>query len=371
LNSAACFRQTLPPPGNVTPCYKSEFVREFILSILAVIRVFFRSRGDTALEVLALRQQVAVLKRKRPRPALNSLDRLFWTTLRRYWPRWTDVLVLVKPDTVVGWHRAGFRLYWRWRSRSRGGRPKITEEIRVLIQRLAQENQGWGAPKIHGELQKLGLVVSERSVARYLRHMRRRGDPGKRWLAFLQNHHEVIAAFDFFTVPTLTFQLLYCFFVIEHGRRRILHFNVTPHPTAEWVIQQLRETFADAGPYRYVILDRDSTFDADVITFLKATGLEPKRTSVGSPWQNGIAERWVGSCRREILDHVIALGEPHLRRLIGDYVNYYHQDRIHDSLEKDAPNRRPVEPKAAVTATVISMPRLGGLHHRYRWREAA
>jgi putative transposase len=156
---------------------------------------------------------------------LNSWDRLFWTALRQCWSRWADVLVLVNPDTVIGWHRSGFRLYWRWRSRPLGGRPKITGEIRALIRRLAQENQNWGAPRIHGELQKLGFVVSERSVARYLRRMRRRGDPGKNWLTFLQNHREVIAAFDFFTVPTVTFQLLYCFFVIEHGRRWILHFN--------------------------------------------------------------------------------------------------------------------------------------------------
>lgn len=344
---------------------------EFVLSVLAVIRVFFRSRSDTALEVLALRQQVAVLKRKRPRPTLNPLDRLFWTTLRGFWSRWSDVLVIVKPDTVIGWHRAGFQLYWRWRSRPRGGRPKITDEIRGLIRRLAEENQGWGAPKIHGELQKLGFVVCERSVARYLRRIRHRGDPGQRWLAFLQNHREVIVAFDFFTVPTLTFQLLYGFFVIEHGRRKILHFNVTRHPTAEWVVQQLRETFPDAGLYRYVILDRDSKFDANVMVFLKATGLKLKRTSVQAPWQNGIAERWVGSCRRETLDHVIALNEQHLRRLIRDYVDYHHEDRVHDSLEKDTPNKRPVEQKPSANATVISCPRLGGLHHRYEWREVA
>jgi putative transposase len=342
-----------------------------ILSLLVAIRVFFRSRSDTALEVLALRQQLAVLKRKRSRPKLNSLDRPFWTTLRQFWSRWTDVLVLVKPDTVIGWHRAGFRLYWRWRSRPRSGRPKITEEIRVLIRRLAQENQGWGAPKIHGELQKLGLVVSERSVARYLRRIRRRGDPAKSWLTFLQNHREVIAAFDFFTVPTVTFQLLYCFFVIEHGRRRILHFNVTRHPTAEWVVQQLREAFPEAGPYRYVIFDRDSTFNDEVVTFLRATGLKPRRTSAQAPWQNGIAERWVGSCRREVLDQVIALNEAHLRRVIRDYVNYYHEDRIHDSLSKDTPNGRPTEHKASLKATVISSGRLGGLHHRYTWEEAA
>jgi hypothetical protein len=184
-------------------------VPEFILSILVAIRVFFRSRADMALEVLALRQQVAVLKRKRPQPTLNSLDRFFWTTLRRFWSRWTDVLVIVKPETVVGWHRAGFRLFCRWRSRPRGGRPKIIDEIRGLIRRLVADNPDWGAPKIHGELQKLGFVVSERTVARYLRRIRRRGDPAKRWRSFLQNHREVIVSFDFFTVPTITFKLLY------------------------------------------------------------------------------------------------------------------------------------------------------------------
>jgi putative transposase len=220
-------------------------------------------------------------------------------------------------------------------------------------------------------LQKLGFVVSERSVARYLRRIPRRGDPDKRWLAFLQNHREAIVAFDFFTVPTLTFQLLYCFFVIEHGRRQILHYNVTRHPTTEWVVQQLREAFPEVGPYRYVILDRDAKFDEKVIRFLKATGLKPKRTNVQAPWQNGIAERWIGSCRRDILDHVIALNETHLLRLIRDYVKYHHEDRIHDSLAKDTPNRRRVDPKPAANAAVISMPRLGGLHHRYAWDEAA
>ena len=175
--------------------------------MLAVVRVFWQSRSDTAIEILALRQQVAVLKRKRPRPALNSWDRLFWTTLRHRWSRWSDVLVIVKPETVIGWHRAGFRLYWRWRSRRPSGRPKVPDEIRRLIRRWAEENADWGAPKIHGELLKLGFVVSERTVARYLRGIGRRGDSGKRWLAFLQNHREVIVAFDFFSVPTLTFQL--------------------------------------------------------------------------------------------------------------------------------------------------------------------
>jgi hypothetical protein len=357
--------------SEVTRCYNGRFMLDLLLALVATARFFFRNRADTALEILALRQQVAVLKRKRARPTLNRLDRTFWILLRRVWPRWTDALIVVRPETVVGWHRAAFRAYWRWRSRSRCGRPKVAEEIRSLIRRMTAENAGWGAPKIHGELLKLGFVVSERTVGRYLRRLRRRGDPAKRWLAFLNNHREAIVAFDFFTVPTVSFQLLYCFFVIEHGRRRILHFNVTAKPTSEWVLQQLRETFADAGPYRYVILDRDSKFDAEVILLLKSTGLTPKRTSVQSPWQNGIAERWVGSCRRELLDHVIALNESHLRRLMREYVSYHHEDRIHDSLEKDTPNRRPVEMKTSTAATVSSVPRLGGLHHRYTWREAA
>jgi hypothetical protein len=291
--------------------------------------------------------------------------------LRRFWSRWADALIIVKPETVVGWHRAGFRLYWRWRSRPRSGRPKITEEVRGLIRRLADENPNWGAPMIHGELQKLGFLVCERTVGRYLRGVQRRGDPGKRWLTFLRNHRELIVAFDFFTVPTVTFQLLYCFFVIAHERRQILHFNVTLHPTADWVVQQLREAFPEVSPYHYVILDHDSKFDTEVIAFLKATGLKPKRTSVQAPWQNGTAERWVGSCRREILDHVIGRNEQHLRRLIRDYVNYHHDDRIHDALDKDTPNRRRVEEKPTPNATVISHPRLGGLHHRYSWEEAA
>src|SRR5713101_5673465 len=318
---------------------------EFLLAVLAAVGVFFRRRTDASLEVLALRQQVAVLKRQRPRPTLTRLDRFFWTTHRQLWPRWSDVLLIVKPETVVRWHRAGFRLYWRWRSRQRGGRPRISEEMRTLIRRLAAENADWGAPRIHGELLKLGFHVSERSIARYLRRVPRRGDPASRWSTFLANQREAIVACDFFTVPTLTFQLLSCFFVIEHRRRTILHFNVTREPTPAWVVQQLRDVFPGDGPHRFVLFDHDSTFDGDVTGFLQATGLDPTRTGIQAPWQNGLAERWVGSCRRELLDSIIALNERHLYRLIRQYVGYYHHDRIHDALEKDAPNRRPIEPK--------------------------
>src|ERR1700719_2253454 len=344
---------------------------QLFVAFLLALRVFFRARRDTALEILALRQQVAVLKRKRPRPPLHAYDRLFWTTLRRIWSGWADVLLIVQPETVVGWHRAGFRLYWRWRSRPRGGRPRITQEIRDLIRRLAQENSTWGAPKIHAELQKLGFTVAERSVARYLRRIVRRGDPDQKWLTFLQNHREVITALDLFTAPTVTFRVLYCFFVIEHERRKILHCSVTQHPTAEWIVQQLREAFPESCRYRYVILDRDSKFDAEVMAFLKAAGLEPKRTSAQAPWQNGLAERWIGSCRREILDHIIALNAERLRRVMRDFVKHHQEYRLHDSLEKDAPNSRHVAQRPEANATVVSMPRLGGLHHRYAWRQAA
>jgi hypothetical protein len=273
----------------------------FILDLVTSVRVFFLYRTDLAVEILALRQQVAVLKRKRPRPKLNRMDRLFWTALRSFWSRWAEALLIVKPETVVGWHRAGFRLYWRWRSRGRvSGRAKITPEIQELIQRMAKENPTWGAPKIHGELLKLGFKVSERSVSRYIRAIQRRGDPGRRWLTFLRNYREAIVAMDFFTVPTVSFRVLYCLFIIEHARRRILYFHVTAQPNSDWVTQQLREAFPDSTPYRYAILDRDTKFDADVLSVLRSIGLKPKRTSRESPWQNGVAERWseaaAGSC---------------------------------------------------------------------------
>ncbi|MGA3242029.1 MAG: integrase core domain-containing protein [Bryobacteraceae bacterium] len=207
-------------------------------------------------------------------------------------------------------------------------------------------------------------------MARYLRRMRRRGDPAKNWLTFLQNHREVIAAFDFFTVPTVTFQLLYCFFVIEHGRRRILRINVTDHPTAEWVVQQLRDAFPEAGPYRYAIFDRDSMFNGEVVAFLEATGLKPKRTSVQAPWQNGVAERWIGSARRDCFDHVIALNEAHVRRLGREFLAYYHEDRTHLGLDKDTPAERPIEGKPE-GSELESEARVGGLNHRYVWKAAA
>src|SRR5712692_4715547 len=297
-----------------------------IVSSFAWLGVFFRSRNNLGLEILALRQQVGILKRQNPRLRLSRSDRLFWALLRRLWSRWTEVLKVVKPESLVKWHRPGFRPYWRFVSRQaeRGG-PRTDEEIRNLIERMAAENPTWGAPRIHGELLKLGLEISERTVSHYLAREDRHRDAGKRWRICLHNHREAIAAMDFFTVPTATFRVLYCFFVIAHARRRILHFNATPYPTSSWVVQQLRETFPEETAPEGVILDRDAKFDRPVTEMLKAMGSRPTRTSYRSPWQNGTAERWVESCRRELLDHVIVLNEAHLRRLLREYINSYHE----------------------------------------------
>ena len=305
---------------------------------------------------------------------LCILDRAFWVTLRRWWPEWANALIIVKPDTVVSWHRAGFRLFWRLRSRpKRTGRPTVSREVQQLIRRMKSDNPSWGAPRIHGELLQLGFEVSEPTVSRYLQRLKRRPDNAKaqRWLAFLRNHGEVIAAFDFFTVPTLSFRVLYCFFVIEHQRRRILHFNATAHPTSDWIVQQLREALPLPCPYRHIIFDRDGKFRTEVRTFLKTSGMKAVRTSARSPWQSGVAERWVGSIRREVLDHVIPLNERHLVRLSREYLRYYHDDRTHLGLKKETPGRRPTDLRSDHTSEVRTEPRIGGLHHRYTWSAAA
>jgi transposase InsO family protein len=244
------------------------------------------------------------------------------------------------------------------------GRKKITCEVRGLIFQMVIENPTWGAPHIHGELLKLGFDVSERTISRWMRRAPKDPEPARRWKAFLQNHREAIAAMDFFTVPTLTFGVLYCFFIISHDRRQILHCRVTKHPTSVWIAQQLREAFPYDTKHRYVIHDRDAKFGLEALASVRALGLRSVRTSFRSPWQNGIAERWVGSCRRDLLDHVIALNERHLKRLLSDYVRYYQDDRTHLGLNKETPAGRPTAIRIE-HSRVVSRPRLGGLHHRY------
>ena len=325
------------------------------------------SRRDLLLENLALRQQLAVLKRRHPQPRFAAPDKMFWVVLRRLWPGWKRALILVQPETVVRWHRAGFKLYWTWlsRYRNRMGRKCVSKELRELIFPMVAENPTWGAPRIHGELKILGFDISERSVLRWMRKAPRNPEPAKRWAAFLSNHREVIAAMDFFTVPTLTFGVLYCFFVIAHDRRRILHCSVTRHPSSVWVTQQLREAFPYDSAPSYLIFDRGTQFNEEVIDTVKSFGIKPKQTSFRSPWQNGVAERWVGNCRRDLLDHIIVLDERHLKRLMKEYVRYYHEDRTHLALAKGTPAGREAEKNPEGHHRVVSMPRFGGLHHRY------
>jgi putative transposase len=220
------------------------------------------------------------------------------------------------------------------------GRKRISKQVRNLIFRMVRENPTWGAPRIHGELLMLGFEVSERTISRWMRRAPKDPERAKRWLAFLRNHREAIAAMDFFTVPTFTFGVLYCFFVISHDRRRVLHFNVTRHPTSTWIVQQLREAFPYRWAPRFLIFDRDAKYGLEVPVAVRSMAIRPIRTSLGSPWQNGIAERWVESCRRDLLDHVIAFNESHLKRLLSEYVHYYHEDRTHLGLGKETPGGR-------------------------------
>jgi putative transposase len=333
------------------------------LTLASVVRLF-QTHRNLWLENLALRQQLAVLKRKHPRPRLRRLDQFFWVTLQKFWAGWKQALVVVSPETVVRWHRAGFRLYWTWLSRHRIclGRKRVSKELRELIFKMVAENYTWGAPRIHGELQMLGFSISERTVSRWVQRAPRNPDKVDRWKVFLKNHREAIVAMDFFTVHTAAFKLLYCFFILSHDRRRILHFNVTRNPTSSWVVQQLREAFPFELSHRYLIFDRDAKFGSEIIAAVKTLGLTATQTSYRSPWQNGVAERWVQSCRRDLLDHVIVFNERHLKRLLSGYIRYYHEDRTHLGLSKETPGGRI---RSAHHGRVITQPRLGGLHHRY------
>jgi putative transposase len=276
----------------------------------------------------------------------------------------------VKPETVIHWHRLGFKLFWRWKSRVSVGRPKVDPEVRDLIRRMAFENPFWGAPRIHAELVKLGFYICERSVQRWI--PKRLFDPKRvqSWRNFLDNHREVLSAMDFMVVPTWNFGLLYVLVILDHGRRVIRHFNVTAHPTAKWVRQQLREAFPFDDIPKYLIFDRDTTFGA-VKGFIESMGIKPKVTSYHCPWQNGACERVIGTLRRDLFHHVIVINEEHLRRLLKDYLRYYHDDRTHLALNKDSPHPREAEIRLSDDSEVIALPRCGGLHHRYTWHEAA
>jgi transposase InsO family protein len=286
---------------------------------------------------------------------------VFWAWLSRCWAGSKDALLIVTPATVVGWHRQGFRLYWRWKSRGRPGRPRIDPAVRRLIRRMSRENPVWGAPRIQAELRLLGHDVAASTVDKYMG--RRTRPPSPTWRSFLANHADCLASVDFFVVPTVTFRLLYGFVVLCHHRRRIAHFSVTTHPAAQWVARQIKEAFPFDEAPRYLIRDRDAAYGERFGHCLELMGVEEVLIAPRSPWQNPYVERLIGSIRRECLDHLIIFGEAHLKRVLGSYFSYYHGARCHQALGGDAPDPREVEPP--VRGRVIAIPQVGGLHHRY------
>lgn len=339
-----------------------------ILSAVVLLFAFrFRSRASLEIELMAVRHQLAVLRRQRPgRPQLSSLDRLLWVWLYRIWPQVTDAMVLVKPVTVVQWHRKGFRFYWRWRSR-RPGRPKIGTEIRALIRRMSRANPLWGAPRIHGELLKLGIKISQATVGRWMPW--RPKVPSPTWRSFLRNHLPDIVAIDMFVVTTATFRLLYTLIVLSLDRRRVVHFEVTAIPTQDWLSGQMTEAFPWDTTPRYLLRDRDKSYGPTFRQRVRAMGITEVITAARSPWQNPYAERLIGSVRRECLDHVIILSERHLRRVLSSYFHYHHDARTHLSLDKDCPRPRAVQ-LPSTGNNIIAFPQVGGLHHRYERRAA-
>src|ERR1700731_3193532 len=332
----------------------------FLCFVLAAVTSPFKSKLRLEAENAVLRHQLIILRRRlHSRVGLTNHDRWFFIQLYRWFPSILKVLTIIRPETLVRWHRAGFRRYWRWKSRRRGGRPPVETELRALIRRMSLENPLWGAPRIHGELLKLGLEVAQSSVARYM--VKRRAPPSQGWRTFLRNHAPDIAAMDLFIVPTIGFDLLYAFVIVRLDRRGLVWINVTAHPTAEWVARQMTEAFPwDEAPH-YLIRDRDRIYGGVVARRLRAMGIRDKPIAPASPWQNGFVERLIGSIRRECADHIIVFGEAHLRRILRSYACYYNGIRTHRSLDKDAPISRPVQRAGSLK----TFPILGGLHHHY------
>jgi transposase InsO family protein len=338
-----------------------------LLHLLRLLPFLCGGHRRLAIENLALRQQLAVYKRTAPRPRLRTTDRLLWVGLAKVWTGWRQALVIVSPATVLRWQRRRFREHWtRLSGRPTGGRLPVNAEIKALVTRMATANPLWGAPRIHGELAKLGIDVAERTVSRLL--PKRRSPPSQTWRTFLTNHVHDLVSLDFFTVPTVRLRVLFVLVVLAHHRRRVVHFNVTEHPTAHWTAQQIVDAYLDDSAPSYLLRDRDSIYGHAFRKRVKGLGINEVQTAPHSPWQNPFAERLVGSIRRECLDHVVVLGERHLRRTLTRYFAYYHEARTHLSLDKDAPDVRSVElPEAG---RIVEIPEVGGLHHRYVRRAA-
>src|ERR1700750_3432216 len=315
-------------------------MREACSLVWSLLAVLFRSRVSLEAEILILRHQLKIQRRHLlKRLAFSATDRLIFVALYRLVPGTLSALTLVKPDTVIRWHRAGFRSYWRWKSRRRSGRPTVPVEIRRLVREMSIANPLWGAPRIHGELLKLGIEIGQTSVAKYM--ARRRGPPSQGWKTFLRNHADGIAAMDLFVVPTISFRLLYGLLIVGHGRRQILWFGVTAHPTADWIANQLTEACGWETAPRYLICHPDGAYGEVFIRRLRSIGIRDRPTSPRSPWQNAYAERLIGSIRRECLDHVIVFSERHLRHILLSYISYHNEIRTHLSLRKMRRSRAP------------------------------
>jgi len=339
-----------------------------VTALLAAIGSSLRKRAELEAEILALRHQLAVLQQAAPRRLrFSRADRFFWVLLSRVWRGWRDAVQIVQPATVVAWHRRLFAWHWRWRSaQPRVGRPPVASDVRVLIQKMHRANPLWGAPRIHGELQKLGIEIGETTVAKYLG--RRPASPSPTWRTFLRTHLSQCASMDFFTVPTATFRVLFVLVILSHDRRRIVHLNVTDHPTAAWTRQQIREAFPDHTEPTYLVRDRDSCYGPDFGRLLESFGTEEILIAPRAPWQNPYVERLIGTLRRECLDHVIVWNERSLRRTLRLFLAYYHEWRPHLSLDKDAPIARAAQRPGY--GTIIQVPHVGGLHHHYERRAA-
>lgn len=321
----------------------------------------FKPRAQLEAELIVLRHEITVLLRtRRTRVRLTNTDRAILVWVYRFFPTILNTRRIIRPETIIRWHRKGFRAYWRWRSRGRCGRPRIHRELRDLIKRMCAENPLWGAPRIHGELLKLGFSVAQSTVAKYMGRLRN-GGGGQTWKTFLRNQAEGIVSIDLFTVTTLRFEQLYAFVILSHARRRIAFLTATGEPTGLWLAQQLTEAFPWQTAPKVLIRDNDAKFCTVFKRRIRAMGIRDHPVAFRSPWQNGYVERVIGSIRRECLDHMILVNEDHLRRVLSTYANYYNTSRTHRSLEKDAPNHRPVERTGSITACSL----LGGLHHRY------
>lgn len=328
--------------------------------LLAFVFGLFKSKARLEAENAFLRHQLNVLRRKVPhRVSMSNWDRLTFVGFYRLFPFLLETTRIIKPATLVRWHRQGFKAYWRRKSRNFDGRPRISKEIRNLIREMCLANPLWGAPRLHGELLMLGIEVSEATVSNY---MVKGHHPGSQtWKTFLKNHADGIASLDLLTVPTIGFRILYCLVILDHRRRRIVHFAVTSNPTSNWLAQQITEAFPWVSAPQYLVRDNDRAYGHVFRRRLQSMGIRDRPTSPHSPWQNGHVERLIGSIRRECLDHVIVFNAAHLRRIMRSYTDYYNQSRTHLSLSKDAPSGRSIQKAGSIKG----IPKVGGLHHQY------